>query len=436
MEALGAAGLVFFLLVLYLSVGTWIFSGLMLVSVTALMVTLDMPLTRAANILKGTMWRSASTAELAAVPLFIWMGEIVFRSSIADRLFRGLTPWLEMIPGRLLHTSIGGCTIFAALSGSSAATTATMGKITMDSLIDRGYNRTLTVGSLAGAGTLGLMIPPSIVMIVYGVLAEVSISRLFAAGVIPGLFIAGLYSTYIFSRCVFVPELAPKSAVSFTNRDRVRGLVEMLPFFSLIVLVLGSIYSGRVTPSESAALGVAAAFGMTLYAKCSIRSVFVESIEATIKTSCMVLTIVAAASFMSSAVGYMHIPRDLAAAIGSLEVGPYQLILILAGFYLVLGLFLDGISILVMSLPITLPLVIGQGVDPIWFGVFLIIMVELAQITPPIGFNLFVLQGLTDQPIGSIAKAALPFFLLLCLVGVFLTLFPGLALWLPGVLYG
>ena len=436
MESLEAAVVVFLLLALYLGLGTWVFAGLMLVSGTALVLLLDMPPERVGNILKGTMWRSATTAELAAVPLFIWMGEIVFRSTIADRLFRGLAPWVDAIPGRLFYTSVGGCTIFAALSGSSAATTATMGKITMESLAERGYDRDLTLGSLAGAGTLGLMIPPSIVMIVYGVLAEVSITQLFAAGVLPGLLVAGLYSGYIGVRCAIRPALAPQSEERFTHRDRMKGIGEMLPVLLLITLVLGGIYSGLVTPSESAALGVVGALLLTATLRRLTRALVVESLRAAVKTSCMVITIVAAASFMSSAIGYLHVPQDMASAIGGLGLGPYGLILLLGVFYLMLGLFLDGISILVMSLPITLPLVVSQGFDPVWFGVFLVVMVELAQVTPPVGFNLFVLQGLTGHPIGTIARAALPFFLLLCVAGVLLTLFPQIALWLPGVLYG
>ncbi len=436
MEALEAGIVVFLLLALYLGLGVWVFAGLMLVGGTALVLLLDMPPDRVGNILKGTMWRSATTAELAAVPLFIWMGEIVFRSTIADRLFRGLAPWVDAIPGRLLYTSVGGCTIFAALSGSSAATTATMGKITMESLTERGYDRDLTLGSLAGAGTLGLMIPPSIVMIVYGVLAEVSITQLFAAGVLPGLLVAGLYSAYIAARCAIRPSLAPRSEERFTHRDRIKGIGEMLPVLLLITVVLGGIYAGLVTPSESAALGVLGALLLTGTLRRLTRALVVESLRAAVKTSCMVITIVAAASFMSSAIGYLHVPQDMARAIGSLGLGPYGLILLLGAFYLMLGLFLDGISILVMSLPITLPLVISQGFDPVWFGVFLVVMVELAQVTPPVGFNLFVLQGLTGHPIGTIARAALPFFLLLCVAGLLLTLFPQIALWLPGVLYG
>ena len=435
MEALGSAVIVIFLIMLYLGLGVWIFAGLMLVSITGLMLILDYPVDRIGAIIKGNFWRTASSWELAAIPLFIWMSELIFRTDISERMFKGISPWVDAIPGRLLHTNIVGCTMFAAVSGSSAATTATIGKITTLTLLERGYNEHLAIGSLAGAGTLGLMIPPSIVMIVYGLLAEESIARLFAAGLFPGLLVAAFYSTYIAVASVISPAGAPKEERTYTNRDRLVGLWYLAPLGVLIPVVLGGIYSGLATPSEAAALGVFGTLVITLVMRQLTVKLFFDSLMGAVRITCMLITIVVAASFMSTSMGYLHVPQELGKAISVLELGPYGLIMLLFVLYVILGLFLEGISIMVMSLPITLPLVLAHGFDPIWFGIFLVITIELAQITPPVGINLYVLQGLTGRAIGQIAVSALPFFLMLCLAAVVITIFPQIALWFPDVLY-
>jgi C4-dicarboxylate transporter, DctM subunit len=419
----------------FLGIGTWVFAGLLMVSMTALTLVLDFPPQRIGAIVTKIMFRSATAWELAAIPMFIWMGEMMFRTDISERLFRGLAPLVDGIAGRLLHTNVMGCTLFAAVSGSSTATTATVGKITTTELARRQYDTGLAIGSLAGAGSLGLLIPPSIVMIIYGVLAEVSIAKLFAAGVFPGLIIAGLYSGFIFVRCALQPGLAPRASDVFTWRDRLWGLSQLLPVVCLILIVLGSIYTGYATPSEAAAVGVAVTLILTALTGQLTWRVFAQSIMGAVTISAMVCSILVAAAFLSTAMGYLHVPQDLAAAIGALDLGPYGLIVILALFYIVLGLFLDGISITVMSLPITLPLVVQAGFDPLWFGIFLVIMVEIGQITPPVGFNLFVLQGLTGHSIGRIARASLPFFFLMLLGVALVTLLPQIALWLPEVLF-
>jgi len=423
------------LIVGFLGIGTWVFAGLLMVSMTALTLVLDFPPQRIGAIVTKIMFRSATAWELAAIPMFIWMGEMMFRTDISERLFRGLAPLVDGIAGRLLHTNVMGCTLFAAVSGSSTATTATVGKITTTELARRQYDTGLAIGSLAGAGSLGLLIPPSIVMIIYGVLAEVSIAKLFAAGVLPGLIIAGLYSGFIFVRCALQPDLAPRASDIFTWRDRLWGLTQLLPVVSLIAIVLGSIYTGYATPSEAAAVGVAATLILTALTGQLTWRVFAQSIMGAVTISAMVCSILVAAAFLSTAMGYLHVPQDLAAAIGALELSPYGLIVILALFYIMLGLFLDGISITVMSLPITLPLIVQAGFDPLWFGIFLVIMVEIGQITPPVGFNLFVLQGLTGHSIGRIAQASLPFFFLMLLGVAIVTLVPGIALWLPELLF-
>lgn len=422
------------LIALFLGMGTWIFAGLMLVGISVLVIVLDFPIDRIGLILKGIMWRTASTWELAAIPIFILMGEMIFRTDLSDRIFRGLAPFVDGLPGRLLHTNVVGCTLFAAMSGSSTATTATIGRITTTALAERGYDDRLAIGSLAGAGSLGLLIPPSIVMIVYGVLAEVSIVRLFAAGILPGLMVAGFYSVYIGGACLLDPTKAPRSSESYTWRDRAKGALELLPICGLVFAVLGGIYTGFATPAEAAAIGFAGALVLVVATGQFSWTVMVESLFGALSISCMAVTIVVSASFLSTAMGFIHVPQMLAAEIAGFGLTPYELIGVLALFYILLGLFLDGISIVVMSLPITLPIVVQAGWDPIWFGVFLVIMVELAQITPPVGFNLFVIQGLTQKPIGRIALNALPFFLLMCLAVAVLAAFPEIALWLPSAL--
>ncbi len=436
MDATQIALVVALLLVLYLGCGVWIFSGLILISVSALYMLADFPVDRIGAIAKGIVWRSASAWELSAIPMFILMGEIIFRTDISERLFRGLAPLVNPIPGRLIHTNVLGCTLFAAVSGSSTATTATIGKITTKALAERNYDIGLSVGSLAGAGSLGLLIPPSIMMIIYGVLAEVSITKLFIAGVIPGLLVAGLYSGYIAFRCLIHKELAPATGDSYSLSQRLLGLLDLAPVLFLIVIVLGGIYSGLATPSEAAALGVAATVLVVALMRQLNWTMLVESVMGAVKSSCMICTILVAAALLSSTLGYLHVPADLAKAIGKLELSPFALILVLGVFYVALGLFLDGISITVMSLPIVLPLIVQAGFDPLWFGVFLVIMVEMGLITPPVGFNLFVLQGLSGHSLGTIARAALPFFALMALAAAIITLFPELVLWMPAKLVG
>lgn len=422
------------LILLVLGLGTWVFAGLAIVALGSLVWLGDFSSDRAGLILSRILFRAGSSWELSAIPLFIFMGELIFRSNISERLFRGLEPWTNRIPGGILHTNVVGCALFAAVSGSSAATTATIGKITTTELARRGYDRNLSIGSLAGAGSLGLLIPPSIVMIVYGVQAEVSISQLFMAGVIPGILIALLYSGYIVAVTLRQPHKAPRSQDVATTFLQSLGL--LAPVLLLIALVMGSIYSGVATPSEAAAVGVGVTIILLGVERQLSWDMFREALTGTVLSATMVCSILVAAALLSTAMGYLHLPRELATYIASLELSPAMLLLALALFYIVLGLFLDGISITVMSLPITLPIVIQGGFDPLWFGIFLVIMVELGQITPPVGFNLFVLQGLTGERIGRIAYAAIPFFGLMCIAALMVSIFPDIVLWLPQQLTG
>lgn len=434
MDTLITVLLTLLFIVIFLGAGVWVFLGLFMVAASSLFVIGDFSIDRIGLIAKSVMWKSASSWEIAAIPLFIWMGEIIFRTDISDRLFRGLSPFVEKIPGRLLHTNILGCTLFACVSGSTAATTATVGKITVTELTSRNYSNQLSTGSLAGAGSLGLMLPPSIVMIIYGILAKVSIAKLFAAGIIPGLLVAFIYSMYIIIRCALNSSLAPASGEKITIARLLHGLVDLLPVVILIILILGGIYSGIVTPSEAAAVGVTVTVLLTVVMKTFSFKILIDAAIGAIRSSCMVCSILITASFLSSSIGYLHIPENIVTIINSMELSPYSLLFILVLFYIFLGLFLDGISIIVMTLPITLPLIQQAGFDPIWYGVFLVLMVELAQMTPPVGFNLFILQGLTGQPIGKVVNAAFPFFILMCVAVLIIILFPAITLWIPNML--
>jgi tripartite ATP-independent transporter DctM subunit len=401
------------------------------VGVGALFFVQEFSLNRIGGIAAKVLSSSAVSWELAAIPIFIWMGDMIFRTDISQRLFRGLSPLVSRIPGGLLHTNVIGCTIFAAISGSSNATTATVGKITIPELMKRGYNLSLASGSLAGAGTFGLLIPPSIAMIIYGVLAEVSIVKLFAAGVGPGLMMAALYSGYIMVVSLIRPGMEPPDRQPASLREMGAGLVDLFPILLLMVLVLGSIYSGLATPSEAAAVGVAVTLVITLVTGQFSVDMIVQSLMATIRISAMICILIASASFLSAALAFMHLPVQITEAIAAIDLSPLGLLLILALLYMLLGMFIDGTSMTVMTVPIAVPLIIQAGFDPIWFGVFLVIMIELSALTPPVGLNLYILQGLTGQGLGRTVWAALPFFVLLCIGTMLLVAFPDIALWLP-----
>ena len=436
MEAIFNAFVLLVLMIFFLGSGVWIFGALLLVSILGQAFLLDYPMVRIGAILAKRVYAASGSWEIVCIPLFMWMGELMFRTDIAERLFKGLAPLVDKLPGRLIHTNVAGCVLFAAVSGSSTATTATIGRITIPELKKRNYETNISIGSLAGAGSFGLMIPPSIVFIIYGVLAEESISKLFIAGVLPGLLLGGLYSSYIIIRSLINPDIAPRAGGDYTLKDYLYCFVQLLPILILIVIVLGSIYTGIATPTEAAAVGVMASLVLTLVLRQLTWRVFIDSLLGALKISCMVCSLLAAAAFLSTAMGFMHVPQDISKAIGTLNLSPYGLMFVLGIFYTILGFFLDGISITVMSLPICLPMVVAAGFDPIWFGVFLVAMTELAQITPPVGFNLFVLQGMTGHSIGKVALAASPFFFLMAIGVAIITIFPEIALWLPRVLLG
>ncbi|MBK7502549.1 MAG: TRAP transporter large permease subunit [Polaromonas sp.] len=378
-----------------------------------------------------TIWGAASSWTLTALPLFVWMGEILFRTKLSESMFRGLAPWVNALPGRLLHTNILGSTIFAAVSGSSAATCATIGKMTIPELTKRGYPAELVVGSLGGASTLGLLIPPSIVMIVYGVAAEVSIAKLFVAGVIPGLLLASMFSAYLMVWALLHKDKIPQSEAHFTFTQKLSESRHLIPVVLLIAGVIGTIYTGIATATEAAAIGVVGALILSAFQGSLNWQTFRDSLLGATRLYCMIALILAGAAFLTLAMGYIGLPRHLAEFVGGLGLSPAMLLVALALFYIVLGCFLDGISMIVLTMGVILPTVSAAGIDLIWFGIFIVIVVEMAQITPPVGFNLFVLQGMTKRDITWIAKVCMPYFFIMVAAVILLWWFPQLVTWMP-----
>ncbi len=412
----------------FLGAGVWIGVAILGVAWIAMELFTDRI---AGDSLALTVWGSLSSWTLTALPLFIWMGEILLKTRLSEGLFRGLAPWLQRLPGRLLHTNIIGCTIFAAVSGSSAATCATIGKITLPELRRRGYPEMISIGSLAGAGTLGLLIPPSIIMIVYGVAADVSIGKLFIAGVIPGLMLAGLFMAYTMLWSLRHGEQIPAADIRLRLMDKLREGRHLLPVVGLIAAVLGSIYAGVATATEAASLGVLGALLLALAQRTLNWKSFRDSLMSATRLYCMIALILAGSSFLSLSMGFIGLPRHLAESISAMNLSPFVLIMLLMLFFIVLGCFLDGISMVVLTIGVLMPTIQKAGIDPVWFGIFIVLVVEMAQITPPVGFNLFVLQGMTRREIGWIAKVTLPFFFLMVVAVALIWFFPQIVTFLP-----
>jgi tripartite ATP-independent transporter DctM subunit len=411
-----------------LGTGLWI--GLALVGVA--WIGMELFTTRpAGDAMAVTIWGSLSSWTLTALPLFVWMGEILFRTRLSEDMFRGLAPWLNRLPGRLLHTNIIGCTLFAAVSGSSAATCATIGKMTLPEMARRGYPERMTIGTLAGAGTLGLLIPPSIIMIVYGVTAEVSITRLFIAGVVPGMLLAALFMGYTIAWSLLNRGQIPPADREMSLREKVYASRHLIPVVGLIGAVLGSIYTGIATATEAAALGVVGALIVSAAQGSLTARVFRDSLMGATRLYCMIALILAGAAFLTLSMGYIGLPRRLAEFITGLGMSQVWLLFWLMAFFILLGCFLDGISIVVLTMGVILPTIQKAGIDLVWFGIFIVLVVEMAQITPPVGFNLFVLQGMTKRDIGYIARASWPLFALMVAAVALIYYFPGLVTWLP-----
>jgi tripartite ATP-independent transporter DctM subunit len=412
--------------------GVWIAVTLLCVGYVAMAAFTQSP---AGPLMATTVWGSSASWALTALPLFIWMGEILFRTRVSEDMFRGLAPWVEPLPGRLMHTNVVGCGIFAAISGSSAATAATIGRISIPELKRRGYDEGMAIGSLAGAGTLGLLIPPSIIMIVYGVAADVSIARLFVAGVLPGIMMMVLFSGYIALWALRHPERTPAREKITTLGEKFYAARYLIPTTLLIAAVIGSIYSGVATPTEAAVLGVAGSLLLSIVSGSLTWSNFGASVMGAVKTSCMIAFILTGAAFLTVAMGFTGIPRAMAAWIAAQGFQPWQLIAVLTVLFMILGCFLDGISMVVLTSSVILPSVKAAGIDLMWFGIFIVLVVEMAQITPPVGFNLFVLQGLTGKDMFYVARAALPFFFIMTLAVALIWIFPDIVYYLPGKMF-
>ena len=418
------------ILALFLILGSGVWIGLTLAGVA--WIGMELFASRpAGDAMAVTIWGAASSWTLTALPLFIWMGEILFRTRLSEDMFKGLAPWMNRLPGRLLHTNIIGCAIFAAVSGSSAATCATIGKMTLPELLKRGYPEGIVIGTLAGAGTLGLLIPPSIIMIVYGVSANVSIAQLFIAGVIPGIMLAGLFMAYVIVWALLNPDAIPPPDEQYSFSQKLYRSRHLIPVMLLILAVLGSIYAGVATATEAAAIGVVGALVLAGVQGSLDRATFIGSLMGATRLYCMIALILSGAQFLTLSMGYIGLPRHLAEWIGGIGLSQFWLIVALMTFYIVLGCFLDGISMVVLTMGVILPTVEKAGIDLLWFGIFLVLVVEMAQITPPVGFNLFVLQGMTKKQLTWIGKVALPMFGLM-IAAVFLVYFvPEIVTWLP-----
>ncbi|MCY4035790.1 MAG: TRAP transporter large permease subunit [Hyphomicrobiales bacterium] len=428
MTEIYATGL--FLFVLFFLLGGSVWVGLALIGVA--WVGMELFTTRpAGDAMITTIWTGASSWTLTALPLFIWMGEILYRTRLSEDMFRGLSPWMRRLPGGLLHTNIAGCTLFAAVSGSSAATLATVGKMSIPELRQRGYPEYMIIGTLAGAATLGLMIPPSLTLIVYGVTINESITKLFIAGVLPGLVLAGLFMTYIVAWHYARRNERPAPVESMPFMKMVRESRFLFPVILLVIVVIGSMYFGWATATEAAAVGVVGALILAASQGSLTWSSFSASLMGATRTSAMIALILMGASFLSLSMGFTGLPRALANYIDFLDLSPLVLIAALTLFYIILGMFLDGISSVVLTMAIVEPMIRQAGIDVIWFGIFIVVVVEMAQVTPPIGFNLFVLQGMTNHEISYIAKTAVPMVALMVLMVVILVVWPELATWLP-----
>ena len=416
--------------------GIWIFAAMLVISILGLYFLKDYSLVRIGSLMTSVQWRSMTSFELAALPLFIWMGEILFRTRLSEQMFEGLAPWLNRVPGRLMHTTILGCGIFGSVSGSSAATCATIAKVALPELKRRGYDEQLALGSLATAGTLGILIPPSITMVVYAVAADASVIRIFLAGFLPGFLLMLLFSGYIGWWSLTHPDRVPAADAPTTLAEKLRRSASLIPCGLLIVFIMVVLVAGWATATECAAYGVLGSLVIAAAGGSLTWRNFWDGLTSATRVSCMIMFILAGAAFLAKTMAFTGIPRELAEWVAAMNLSPYALISVLVVVYLVLGTALDGISMIVLTSAVVLPMIQKAGFDLIWFGIFIVLLVEIAEVTPPVGFNLFVLQNLTGKDSNTIARAAIPFFGCLVLCIVLVTLFPAIVTWLPDAVMG
>ncbi len=428
MSELGMTFILLLALFALLGSGVWVAFSLLAVGMLGMAMFSGAPL---GDVLATTVWGASNSWALAALPLFIWMGEILFRSRLSQDMFTGLSPWMSRMPGKLLHVNIIGCGIFAAVSGSSAATAATIGKLSIPELSKRKYPEQMVIGTLAGSATLGLLIPPSIILIVYGVATEQSIARLFVAGVVPGLLLVSLFVGFVMVWSMLNRDAIPAEEKRYTLREKIYASRSLIPVILLIVGVMGSIYAGIASPTDAAAVGVVLALLLSWYTGSLNKETFFQGLMGATKTSCMIAFILAGAAFLTISMGFTGIPKMLATWIGGMNLSEKELLFALTIFFVVLGCFLDGISVVVLTTSVIMPMVEQAGIDPLWFGIYIVVVVEMSQITPPVGFNLFVLQSLTGRNILNVAKAALPFFLLMFVALAAIVWVPELVTFLP-----
>jgi C4-dicarboxylate transporter, DctM subunit len=421
------------LLLVLLAGGLWIAIAMIVVGAVAVAFFTN---TSAGMLLATTVFGGSTDWALTALPLFIWMGEILFRTRLADQMFTGLAPWLSRLPGRLAHTNVLACGIFAAVSGSSTATTATIGRITVSELAKRGYDERLVLGSLAGSGTLGILIPPSIIMIVYGVAADVAITQLFIGGVLPGILLMGLFALVVAGDAILHPQKVPPADPPTSFLHKLNASRELIPVFLLIFGVIGSLYFGIATATEAAGVGVVGALAIAAWSGTLSWKNFLDSVYAAVRTNCMIFFILAGSMFLTGAMGFTGIPRQLAAMVGAQGLTPGEIILVLTILIIIMGCFIDGISIVVLTASVLMPVVEAAKIDPLWFGIYLIFVVEMGLVTPPVGFNLFVIQGLTKRDLPYIAWAAMPYFLAMCVAVLLIWWFPQIVTWLPAQMSG
>ena len=381
-----------------------------------------------------SFWGSSASWTLAALPLFIWMGEILYRTKLSEEMFEGLAPWLTWLPGRLMHVNVLACGIFGTVSGSSAATCATIAKVALPELKRRGYDEKTALGSLCGAGTLGILLPPSIIMVVYAVAAEVSILKVFLAGFLPGFLLMALFSGYIVVWALLYPDKTPREDLKLTFGEKMYKSRHLIPCVLLIVFIVWVMVAGWATATESAAFGVLGALGIAAWSGGLTRDTFWQSLMGATRLSCMIMFILAGAAFLSSCMAFTGIPKALAEWVASLQPNKYMLIAVLAGIYIVLGTALDGVSMIVLTTSIVIPMIEKAGIDLVWFGIFIVLLVEIAEVTPPLGFNMFVLQTMSGRDSNYVALASIPFFCMMLLCIALITIFPEIATWLPDVL--